>query len=85
VLEVFFDDDIVSFILKYPHFYFKNDEQKIVIHTKSEHPDINYVGHLNSAKNKAHGEWEMTIYQKEHFDGYLKEVLTGSFEMQKIL
>ena len=78
----FFDNDKISFVMKYPCYYYKDDNSKIVLDLKSEHPDIHYLGFFNDKKDSVSGNWEMTIYQEKHLDGYLEETLSGSFEMR---
>lgn len=78
----FFDDEKISFVLKYPCAYYKNENGEIILDRNSEHPDIHYLGFFSDDKKFVSGNWEMTIYQEEYLDGYINDVLRGSFEMR---
>jgi hypothetical protein len=80
----FFDEEKVSFVLKYPCYYYKNEKGKIELDYNQEHPDIHYFGEFdNKDKSKVTGEWEMAVYVEETIDGYFEEFCSGSFEMHK--
>lgn len=80
----FIEDDKISFIMKYPCLYYKDNTGKIIIDRSSEHPDIHYLGFFEENKSSVVGNWEMTIYEEKHVDGYLEEILNGEFEMRKL-
>ena len=68
----FIEDDKISFIMKYPCAYFKDENRKIVLNRSSDHPDIHYLGFLDD--NKTSANWEMTVYEEKYLDDYLEEV-----------
>jgi len=80
----FFEKDSISFILKYPCSYYKNEEDEIVLDKTSKHPDIHYFGYLDSTKREANGKWEMTLSQEEYGEDYIDEVVSGEFQMRRI-
>ncbi|WP_298346695.1 hypothetical protein [uncultured Algibacter sp.] len=79
----FIEDGKMSFVMKYPCYYFKDQNGKIILDHSAEHPDIHYLGFLDDEKDKVSGNWEMTVYEEKYSDGYLEEIINGEFEMQK--
>ncbi len=80
----FIDNEKISFIMKYPCAYYKDDNGKIILDRDSEHPDIHYLGFFNEDRNSVIGNWEMTIYEEKYLEGYLEELLNGEFQMRKV-
>tara|TARA_R100000935_G_scaffold21876_6_gene40575 strand:- start:1004 stop:1438 length:435 start_codon:yes stop_codon:yes gene_type:complete len=84
IVKGFIDDDKMSFIVKYPCAYFKDEDGKIVIDKSLEHPDIHYLGIFDDNKKNVDGNWEMTIYEEKYGDDYLSEILNGEFQMKRM-
>ena len=80
----FIENDTISFVMKYPCLYFKDERGEIILDQSSEHPDIHYLGFFDYKKLIVHGNWEMIVYEEKYSDGYLEEILNGEFEMRKI-
>lgn len=80
----FIDNEKISFVMKYPCAYFKDERGKIILDKSSQHPEIHYLGFIDDDNVSVSGHWEMTIYQEEHSNGYLEETLSGEFRMRKI-
>ena len=78
----FVDDEKISFVMKYPCTYFKDDKGEIILDPSTEHPDIHYLGFFEDDKTYARGNWEMTIHEEKYGDGYLDEIVNGEFEMR---
>ena len=87
LVKGFIDGDKISFVLKYPCSYFKDENGKIVLDENSEHPDIHYLGYFDEDKKSVSGTWEMTIYSEPYYDGinegFLDEILNGTFEIRR--
>ena len=81
----FFDNEKISFVLKYPCAYFLDENGEVVLDRNKEHPDIHYLGFFEDDQKKVSGNWEMTIYEERYGDGYLNEILNGTFEMRRIV
>lgn len=79
----FFENNFISFILKYPYAYFRDEEDKIVIDKKLKHPDVNYYGEFDEDKKSYNGEWEMIYEVEELADGDVVEISSGSWELRK--
>ena len=80
----FIKDDTISFVVKYPCNYYKDETGAIAINQSAEHPDIHYLGFFDEDKKKVVGNWEMTIFEEKYGDDYLEELLRGEFEMRKV-
>lgn len=80
----FIENKTISFIMKYPCSYYKNENGDIIKDESLEHPDIHYLGYLSDDKKQVSGNWEMTIYEEKHGEGYLEDILNGEFQMQRI-
>ncbi|MFT5846660.1 MAG: hypothetical protein ACJARX_001470 [Psychroserpens sp.] len=84
IAKGFIDDEKMSFMMKYPCVYCKDDFGNIISDKSSEHPDIHYLGCFDSDKKTISGNWEMTVYEEKYVGGYLEELLNGTFEMRRI-
>lgn len=84
IIKGFIDDEKMSFVLKYPCSYFKDDFGNIILDKSSQHPDIHYLGYFDNDKKAVSGNWEMTIYEEKYGDDYLQEILNGAFEMRRM-
>ena len=80
----FFEDDMVSFVLKYPHSYYRDDQGNICTEEEYEHPDIQYLGFYDEDLKCYAGNWEMVVDQVAFGSSFLEEVANGSFEMRRI-
>ncbi|MDG5493014.1 hypothetical protein [Psychroserpens sp. SPM9] len=80
----FIEDDKISFVMKYPCYYYKDEKGNIILDPSSEHPDIHYLGFLDENKKYVNGNWEMTVYEEKYADGYLEDIINGEFEMWKV-
>ena len=79
----FIENDQISFVVKYPCLYYKDQKGNIILDESSEHPDIHYLGFFDDENNIVNGNWEMTVYEEKYADGYLEEILNGEFQMRK--
>ena len=80
----FFEDDMVSFVLKYPHSYYRDDQGNICVEEEYEHPDIQYLGFYDEDLKCYAGNWEMVVGQVAFGSSFLEDFLNGSFEMRRI-
>nr|WP_321228642.1 hypothetical protein [uncultured Psychroserpens sp.] len=80
----FIDDEKISFVMKYPCSYYKDDFRKIQLDKSSQHPDIHYLGFFDNDKKTVSGNWEITIFIEQTIEGDLEDVSNGEFEMSKI-
>ncbi len=81
----FFDDEKMSFILKYPCSYYIDEGDNIILDKTNEHPDIHYLGFFEVDKKIVLGKWEMKIFKEKHNeDLYIEESANGEFEITRI-
>ncbi|WP_298755017.1 hypothetical protein [uncultured Psychroserpens sp.] len=79
----FIDEAKMSFIMKYPCAYFKDNHGKMILDHSTKHPDIHYLGFFDDTKTQITGNWEMTVYEERYGYDYLEDVLNGDFEMRR--
>ena len=65
----FIQSDHMNFIIKYPHSFYYDEENKIILDSSLEHPDIIHNAFYNSESNKWIGEWEMLVEEDVNFWG----------------
>ena len=82
-VQGFKNEDLVSFIIKYPYLYYLNENDEIVVDKNSAHPDIQFLGYLNEKKDKIKGNWEMTVNREKELNDNILEILGGGFELNK--
>lgn len=80
----FFENDFISFVMKYPHLYFLDENNKIVVDKQSKHPDVNYYGVFDRESKSYKGEWEMIYDVEQLSDGIIEEVFSGNWELKKV-
>lgn len=80
----FIDDDKMSFVMKYPCAYYKDDLGNIKLNKSYQHPDIHYLGFFDDDKQSVKGNWEMTVNEERYGDGFLEDLFNGEFEMRKM-
>ncbi|RZS93859.1 hypothetical protein [Aquimarina brevivitae] len=80
----FFEENMVSFILKYPYSYYRNEEGVLIVDKNKEHPDIHYTGFYDPDSQDFQGNWELVLDKIFFGNDYLEEVLQGPFEMKRI-
>jgi hypothetical protein len=82
----FIEEDKISFVMKYPCYYYKDESGTILLDKDVQHPNIEYLGFYDSNERKFSGTWEMIIYEEKiSEDQFLEEVLNGEFEIKRIL
>lgn len=84
IVSGFFEDNFISFTLKYPYSYYKNEKGEIVVDKTKAHPEINYTGFYNSMLKSFEGKWEMiNEVIEDYHEGDLVEVFSGDWELKK--
>ena len=70
----FVEDGKISFILKYPFSYFKDENGKFHTDKTTTHPEVHYLGFFN---------WEMVKFLDQSLNDYTEEIFNGTFEMRR--
>lgn len=83
-IKGFFEDDTMSFVLKYPCTYFVDENGSLIIDKNQEHTDIHYFGYLDQDKKVVEGNWEMVTAQEKYDNGYLENILSGDFWIKRV-
>jgi hypothetical protein len=79
----FVEDDKISFILKYPFSFFKDENGNFNTDKATEHPEIHYLGFFNEDKSMVEGNWEMAIIHDQSLSEFTEEIFNGKFEMRR--
>ncbi|WP_298539514.1 hypothetical protein [uncultured Aquimarina sp.] len=80
----FFDNDMISFVLKYPYSYYRDDDGTLVVEKGYEHPDIQYIGFYDEDLKEYKGNWEIVVDQETYGTDNLLEVVNGGFQLRRI-
>ncbi|AXT49495.1 hypothetical protein D1818_01165 [Aquimarina sp. BL5] len=80
----FFDNDMISFVLKYPYSYYRDDHGTLVVEKEYEHPDIQYIGFYDEDLKEYKGNWEIVVDQEAYGTDNLLEVVNGGFELRRV-
>lgn len=84
LVKGFIDNDKISFVVNYPYYYYKDENDKILVDKTMDHPDIEYLGFYDQIEKKFSGTWEMIInVEKVTEDEYIEEVASGRFEIYR--
>lgn len=79
IVKGFIDKDIISFVINYPCYYYKDEDGNLKLDKNLQHPNIEYLGFYDDTEKKYSGTWEMIISE----DGYIEEVANGEFEIYR--
>lgn len=84
LVKGFIENDIISFVINYPHHYYKDEDGNIKLDKDSQHPNIEYLGYYDEHEKKYSGTWEMIIsIEKISEDDLIEEVVNGEFEIYR--
>lgn len=79
----FIEDDVLSFVKKYPAFYLVNEKGEVNTVPDKEPPEINYSGYFNEETQCFEGDWSMIVEFKQLIFGYSENAVTGTWTMKK--
>ncbi len=79
----FVEDGKISFILKYPFSYFKDENGKFHTDKTTTHPEVHYLGFFNEDKSMVEGNWEMVKFLDQSLNDYTEEIFNGTVEMRR--
>lgn len=82
-IKGFFDENIISFVMKYPHAYYINDVGDLEVDEEEKHPDIHYYGEFDKTSNSYKGKWEITYVLEDYGDEQITEVYSGNWELKR--
>ncbi|MBN2610449.1 MAG: hypothetical protein JXB00_02735 [Bacteroidales bacterium] len=80
----FIDDQVISFVKLYPHFYFVNDQVEIVKDEDKEPVEINYSGEYNAENEQFEGDWNAVYAVKQFTFGYAENLVSGTWVMKRV-
>ena len=84
IVKGFIENDIISFVINYPHHYYKDEDGNIKMNKDLQHPNIEYLGFYDQSEKKYSGTWEMIIYEEKiSDDDYIENVANGEFEIYR--
>lgn len=84
IVKGFIENDIISFIINYPCYYYKDEYGNIKLDKDLPHPNIEYLGYYDQNEKKYSGTWEMIISEEKiSEDEYIEEVVNGEFEIYR--
>lgn len=84
LVKGFIENDKISFIVNYPYYYYKDENDKILVDKNLSHPNIEYLGFYDEIEKKFSGTWEMIISEEKITeDEYAEEVASGGFEIYR--
>lgn len=84
IVKGFIDKDIISFVINYPCYYYKDEDGHIMLDKNLQHPNIEYLGFYDEIEKKYSGTWEMIISEEAiSEDEYIEEVANGEFEIYR--
>ncbi|WP_433830760.1 hypothetical protein [Flavobacterium anhuiense] len=84
LVKGFIDDDMISFVINYPCYYYKDEDGTIKLDKNLQHPNIEYLGFYDQIEKKYSGTWEMIISEEIiSADVYMEEVANGEFEIYR--
>ena len=63
-IEGFTNDGFISFIVKYPHSYFEDENGIMQVEYGVDYPGCHYEGWLNEQGNKFTGEWTIRVSEQ---------------------
>ncbi|PIA77698.1 hypothetical protein BFR04_09690 [Gaetbulibacter sp. 4G1] len=78
-----FENNFISFVMKYPYTYFLNENDEIVVDKQVSHPDVNYYGEFDMHSKTYKGQWEITYIVEQFIDGDVEEIYSGNWELKK--
>ncbi|MBX2827453.1 MAG: hypothetical protein KTR22_04790 [Flavobacteriaceae bacterium] len=79
----FFGDNTISFVLKYPYSYYRDEDGTLVAEKNMAHPDVHYYGAYDEVTKTYSGRWEITYEVEERIDGDVQEVFWGYWELRR--
>lgn len=79
----FIEDSHISFVVKYPCLFARNEKGQIFIDQSKEGNEVIYDGYWNSESNTWVGEWEVEGQTVLERGDIVTEVFIGTFEMKK--
>lgn len=80
----FIDENKISFVLKYPCYYYRDENRQLALNRDFEHPEIHYLGYWDEDGNSFRGMWEMEVDTDVHLDYDPEEIANGAFEIHRI-
>lgn len=84
IVKGFIDKDIISFVINYPCYYYKDENGNLKLDENLQHPNIEYLGFYDETEKKYSGTWEMIISEEKiSEDHYIEEVANGEFEIYR--
>ena len=84
LVKGFIDEYMISFVINYPCYYYKDEDGTIKLDKNSQHPNIEYLGFYDQIEKKYSGTWEMIISEEIiSEDVYMEEVANGEFEIYR--
>ena len=81
-LKGYFEDNFLSFILKYPYLYFLDEFGQQKTDKNKNHPKIHYYGNFNQKTNSYLGAWEMFEEFNDEFGSPWIERTEGAWEFK---
>ena len=82
LVKGFIENDKISFVVNYPYYYYKDENDKILVDKNLSHPNIEYLGYYDQIEKKFSGTWEMIINEEKITEEeYLEEIIGGEFEI----
>lgn len=82
-IEGFIEDDMISFIKKYPACYEPDGNGNMVKVEDREPYEINFSAIYDKENNKFSGSWDMLIKSHQIGFSFYDEMIAGEWEMQK--
>lgn len=83
LIEGFIEDDLISFIKKFPVCYEFNENWELVKIEEKAPTEINFSGNYNAETGKFAGEWDMFFKSEPVGLGYIDLSVTGEWEIEK--
>lgn len=84
VINGFIDGNEISFVLQYASTAWFDENNKVVIEKNKPGPEINYWGTFDPLTNMVEGHWEIVISSEQVGYGWLDDIATGTWSMQRI-
>lgn len=82
----FIDGEMISFIKRYEHTIYINEEaEEFILYKEAKHPEIHYYGRFNDAEERFEGNWEIEMDNESIGDDLLDtHLLYGSWWMELV-
>lgn len=81
----FISDSFLSFTKQYPYMYYYDEFGKIIMEKDKPHPEISYSGEFDFNSDSFIGEFEMVVDSINYGEGWLEDILRGTWTLKRLV